>query len=206
MENKELESAGSFKRSFANFIDVIIANLIRALLISLLFQLWIKEKLIDFIEEFKVTFQTDVVFFGSDPEKIRFLAHHSIFVNVLLSLIIIFIAGALYYILMNCSKWKATVGKKLMKLEIVKQNGNRLTFFESFSHYSLSMFPWLFVIYIFSYAMIKEINIYNAIMGNIFNLIFGLITVFWFEFHLITKRKITIPDLICKTKTVLVKN
>ena len=127
---------------------------------------------------------------------------HSVFKSALLFCLLVFISGALYYILLSCSKWRGGVGKKLMKIVIIKSNGDKLTFLESASHYFLSIVPWVFVFYIFAYQMNHGINIYKAITENFFNLIFGLITLAWLQIHMVTKKKTTAPDLICKTIVV----
>ncbi len=199
-QETEFKYAGSFRRSTAAAIDMFIANFIRMIFFTILGELWIKQQLIEFWVDFRAKFDSNVI--GNDPEKIRFLVESSLFKNVLLFCFIVFISGALYYILLNQSKWRATIGKKLMKIVIISNNGKKLAFLESLSHYFLSIVPWFFVFYIFSYQMIHRIDLYNAIMGNMFNLIFGLITLAWLQIHLVTKKKTTAPDLICKTIVV----
>jgi uncharacterized RDD family membrane protein YckC len=192
--------AGSIVRSVAAAIDMFIANIIRITVFAILGELWLKQQLINFQTEFKLKFDSDQI--NGDPEKIQFLVHSQLFTNVLLTIFMVFISGAFYYILFNQSKWRATIGKRIMKIIIIDIDGEKLTFFQSLSHYFLSIFPWLFVFYIFSYQMMHQINIYKAITENTFNLIFGLATLAWLQIHLITKRKTTAPDLICKTMVV----
>lgn len=202
MTNQETEFkyAGSFRRSAAAAIDMFIANLIRMFFFAILGELWIKKLLINFWADFKTKFNSDII--GNDPEKIQFLIANPLFKSTLLFCFIVFISGALYYIILNQSKWRATVGKKLMKIIIINKNGEKLTFLESLSHYLLSIVPWLFVFYIFTYQMMHGINLYKAITENIFNLIFGLITLAWLQVHMVTKKKTTAADLICKTIVV----
>lgn len=195
--NKESQYVGSFRRGFASSIDMLIANFARMIVLMILGKLFIEKQLINFRGDFKAKFDSNII--GTDPEKIRFLMEHQVFKTTLISLLIIFLVGAFYHILFNCSKWRATIGKKLMGIVIVKRNGEGLTFFESLSHYFLSIVPWFFVLYITIYQSMHQINIYDAIIGNVFNLIFGLITVFWLQTQLITKKRTTIPDLICQT-------
>jgi len=198
--HQEFKYAGSFKRSFAASIDTLIANMIRMLVITILGNLWFKQQIIIFQDDFKNKFDTDII--GKDPEKIQFLMHHSIFQSTLLLCFAIFISGALYYIFCNCSGWRGGVGKKLMKIIIIKTSGERLTFLESVSHYFLSIVPWFFVAYIFFYQMTHNVSMYNSIAENPFNLIFGLITLAWLQINMVTKKKTTVPDLICKTLVV----
>jgi uncharacterized RDD family membrane protein YckC len=192
--------AGSFRRGFASAIDMLIANTLRMIMFTLLGKLFVEKQLINFKADFQTRFDSTVI--GRDPDKIRFLMDHQLFQTALLSILAVFLVGAIYYILLNCSKYRATIGKKLMGLVIVQNNNTRLTFFESLSHYFLSIVPWIFVSYITVYQAIHQINIYKAISENAFNLIFGLITVFWLQIQIFTKKKVTVPDLICQTMVI----
>lgn len=198
--NQELKYVGSFKRGFAAAIDVLIANLIRAVVVTILANLWLNQQIINFLADFKTKFNTEII--GKDPEKIQFLMQHSVFKSTLLFCLIVFLSGAAYYILSGCSRWQGGIGKKLMKIIIIKNNGEKITFLESASHYFLSIVPWVFIFYLFTYQMMHGISTYESITGNLFNLIFGLITLSWLQIHLITKKKTTAADLICKTKVV----
>ena len=196
----EFTYASSFRRGLAASIDVFVANFIRAIMATILGNLWIIGEVSKFQADFKAKFDSD--FIGRDPERINFLVAHSVFKSVLLFCFILFISGALYHIALNASKWRATIGKKLMKITIIKNDGAKLSFFESSQHYFLSIVPWIFVIYIFTYQLIHNTNIYKAIAENNFNLIFGFITVAWLQIHLFTKKKTTAPDMICKILVV----
>ncbi len=199
-QETEFKYAGSLKRSAAAAIDIFIANMIRMVVVTIIGNFWFNPQLVKFWADFKAKFDSEII--GKDPEKIHFLMQHQIFKSSLLFFLAVFISGALYYILLNQSKWRATIGKKLMKITIIKNNGDKLTFLESASHYFLSIVPWFFVFYIFTYQMMHGVNIYNAVADNTFNMFFGLITLAWLQVHMVTKKKTTAPDLICKTVVV----
>ncbi|MCE3255649.1 MAG: hypothetical protein K0R25_1143 [Rickettsiaceae bacterium] len=196
----EFQYAGSFKRGFANSIDVLIANLIRVVAVMLLGNLWLGEQIRKFKEDFETKFESD--FIGKDPERINFLVQHSVFKSILIFCLLVFASGAVYYILLNASKYRGTIGKKLMKIMIVKNDGEKLTIFESFWHYLLSLIPWIFVAYILAYQMVHSVSIYQAITENMFNLVLGVIALFWLQTNIITKKKATVPDMICKVMVV----
>ncbi len=198
----QVQYVNSFRRSFASLIDMFIANFIRMIVLTILGHLFIINKVREFSIAFKENFGSEII--GRNPDRIRFLVEHSVFKLILLSMFLVFISGALYHILLNSSKWKATIGKKLMKIIIIKNNGQKLTFLESSAHYFLSIVPWFFTIYIFAYHLIHAVSIYVAITGNVFNLIFGLMTLAWLQIHLITKKKTTVYDMICNTVVVRV--
>jgi len=48
-------------------------------------------------------------------------------VNLMLNIFLI-ILGFLYYSIMHSSKWQATIGKKLMKIYVIKKDGTKLSF------------------------------------------------------------------------------
>ncbi|MFT6106799.1 MAG: putative RDD family membrane protein YckC [Rickettsiales bacterium] len=194
------KNAGSFKRFVASAIDILIANIIRMVTFTVLANLWLKKHINNFYGEFQEKFDSNFV--GNDPEKIQFIAQHSITKFVLLFFLIVFVSGALYYAYCNSSKWRATFGKKIMKIIVVRDDGEKLGFFISASHYLLSFVPWIFVFYIFSYSMLHKVNIYSAIWDNYFNLVFGLITLAWMQVHIIIKKKKTAADLICGVKVI----
>jgi uncharacterized RDD family membrane protein YckC len=201
MTETNFQYAGPFRRSAAAAIDMFIANFIRAFVISILGNLWLKNSFQQFWIDFRAKFETD--FIGQDPERIAFLTNHIVFKEVLLVLFLTFASGAFYYILCSNSKWQGGVGKKLMKIKLIKQqDGLALNFIENVKYYLLSIVPWFFVFYIFSFQMINGVGLYQAITGNLFNLIFGLIILAWLQAHLITKKKTTATDMICKTVVV----
>lgn len=202
METKEL-TAGSFRKYLAGLIDVFISSSIRILFLVSLFHFWIRQELVDFSEEFKTKFNSEFVIFAGDIDRIKFLSNHAIVESVLIFFLIIFISGALYYILLDSSKWCGTLGKKIMKIKIVRENNEQLSFARSLCHYFLSLVPWLFVFYILLYYLMHHGTIYQAITGNLFNLIFGLCSLAWIYIGVITKTHLSAADMICKTKMVI---
>lgn len=202
MGSKEL-LAGNFRKYLAGSIDVFFANLIRMILLLILFHYWIRQELVNFSEEFKLKFNSELVIFAGDLERIKFLSDHSIITSILIFSLIIFISGALYYIILDSSRWCGTLGKKIMKIKIVRNNDEQLSFMRSLCHYLLSLVPWIFVFYILLYYLIHKGTIYQAITGNLFNLIFGLCSLVWIYIGLITKTHLSASDMICKTKIVI---
>jgi uncharacterized RDD family membrane protein YckC len=195
--NEDFKYAGSFRRSLASAIDFFLANIIRIIVATILGRLWFNNKIITFQNQFKEKFGTNII--GRDAAQVEFFANHPIFNQTIIFFLIVFLSGAIYYVALNNSIWRATIGKKIMKIIIVKSDGGKLNILESICHYLLSLVPWLFVVYILIYQLMHGVNIYNAIVGDLFNLIFGLITLAWLQIHLITKKKTTAHDLICHT-------
>jgi uncharacterized RDD family membrane protein YckC len=194
---EEIVYAGAFRRSAAAAIDVIIVGFIRIVTAQILGMVWFNNEIISFLTSFKEKFGTDII--GRNPEHLNYLLHHSVFISTIIFYAAVVLVGAFYHALLNSSSWSATIGKRLMGVILIKSEGEKLSLALAFGHYFLSLVPWIFMIYIGMYQAFHNVTIYNAIMGNSFNLIFGLLTLGWLQIHMITKRKVTAHDLICNT-------
>ncbi len=103
-------------------------------------------------------------------------------------LIATILIGSAYHILLNCSKWSATVGKRVCNIVMVTNEGKRLSFWQSFSHYFLSLVPWLFVIYIMIFASQNKFSIYDAITKDLTNILFGILVAVWINSNSLLKK------------------
>jgi uncharacterized RDD family membrane protein YckC len=198
--SEEVIYANSFKRGAAVFIDLFIVSFLRIIFLEINGELWYKQQLINFTNDFKAKFGVDVI--GKVPAQIEYLAHHSIITSSIILFLLIMLVGALYHALLNSSSWSATFGKRIMGIILINSDGRKLSFLEAFGHYLLSLFPWIFMVYIVSFQNFHSITIFQAITANPFNILFGLVTIAWIQIHSITKRKVTTHDLICKTVMV----
>lgn len=201
-KTSQFSYAGAWIRGCAASIDIMVATTLRIVTAMILGNLWFNQQLANFIVDMKSKFGTDMI--GHDPERIDFLLHHPILKAAILFYLVVFLVGALYHILLNSSRWQGTIGKRIMKLTLVKNDGSKLTFWTGTAHYFLSIVPWIFVLYITAYQALHNVTIYNAISDNAFNLVFGLATLAWLEIHLIIKKKTTAQDMICHT--VMIKD
>lgn len=195
--SSEVIYAGSFQRSSAVFIDVFISGFLRIIVAQIMGNLWFNSQIISFISDFKTKFGTDII--GKNPEHIEYLMHHSIIKSTIIFYLIILLIGALYHAFFNSSSWSATIGKRIMGIILIKSEGRKLSFLEALGNYFLSLFPWVFMIYIAGFQNLNGLTIFKAITANLFNILFGLVTLIWIQIHMITKRKVLAQDLICKT-------
>jgi len=198
--SEEIIYANSFKRSTAAFIDLMIVSFLRVIFLEIMGALWYKQQLINFGNDFKEKFGTDII--GKVPEQIEYLAHHSIVSSTIILFLLIMMVGALYHAFFNSSSWSATIGKRIIGVILINDNGRKLSFLEALGHYLLSLFPWVFMLYIVVFQNFHSITIFQAITANFFNILFGLVTLGWIQIHAITKRKVVAHDLICKTVMV----
>ncbi len=187
--------ASSLRRSAAVIIDVIITTFLRIIAAEIIGRLWFNNQILIFLREFKEKFGTDIV--SRDEAQIAFFIDHPAFKSALLFYLIILLVGTFYHCLLNSSSWMATVGKRLMKIALVKETGRRIYFLEAVSHYFLSLVPWIFMVYLASYQAYNNLTVYQAIANNGFNLLLGILVLLWVEIQLITKKKTTAHDMIC---------
>jgi len=183
-----------FLRGGAATIDIFIVGMLRILFMQIVGSLWVNGQLIKFYEDFNNKF--GVPFSAINEEHVLFLSNHAIVKVMLLFLFLIILVGAIYHAYLNSSSWSATIGKRICGLLLVKNEGKALSFWQAFWHYTLSLVPWIFMIYILLYQAKEQTTLYNALTGNLFNLTLGLATVVWIQIHIITKKKNTIHDLI----------
>ena len=179
-------------------MDMMIVLVIRAGVAQLLGSLFMNQVIQDFLTEFHEKFGTETV--KSTPEHIDFVIHHKFFYAVLICYAIVIFVGALYYALLNSSAWQATIGKRLANMVIVKNSGNpKLGFGLALEHYFLSTLPFIYIFYIVIYQNSHKTTFFETITASPANVFFGILFIGWVQIHLITKRKVTAYDLICKT-------
>jgi uncharacterized RDD family membrane protein YckC len=183
-----------FLRGGAAAIDMFVTGFIRIVFAQILGYFWVEGQMIEFLRDFKEKF--GVALSPSNLEHVQFIANHSITKVALIYLLLILLVGALYHAYFNSSTWSATVGKRVAGIVLVKNEGKSLTFSQSFWHYCLSIVPWIFMVYILLYQSKEKTSLQDALIGNNFNLVLGLITVAWIQIHIITKKKNTVQDMI----------
>ena len=157
-KEEEILYVKPYKRGFATMIDMAITSLIRLIFIQIIGILFINKELIKFHQDFSEKF--GVPFSNANQEHILFLSNHDIINVMIFFLIAIILVGSLYHCLLNCSNWSATIGKRICNIVMVTDNGKKLTFLQSASHYVLSMVPWIFIIYIMTFSIQNKLNPY----------------------------------------------
>jgi uncharacterized RDD family membrane protein YckC len=199
-DSDKLLYASSFRRGFAAAIDMTIVLFLRAISAQILGMLYVTKALQDFLTEFRDKFGTE--FAKNNQDHIAFIAHHKIFWITLSFYAAVVFIGALYYALLNSSAWEGTIGKRLMKIVIEKEDGSRLSFGTSLAHYFLSILPFAYIIYIIMYQLRNNLNFFQTVTASDLNVFFGILFLGWTQIHLITRKKVTAYDLICKTIAV----
>jgi uncharacterized RDD family membrane protein YckC len=187
----------STRRSIASAIDTAIVLMIRIFFVETLGRMWIEPILLKFNNDFKEKFGTETP--KRTPEHIEFMYQSDLFSHLLMLFFCVLMIGTIYHSYLNSSAWRATIGKRLMKIAIVKNNLMALSFKRALLHYFLSIIPFFYIFYIFSYQMKYNIELYQAITASFENILCGIVFMLWIQIHLFTKNKTTAYDLICNT-------
>jgi uncharacterized RDD family membrane protein YckC len=187
----------STRRSIASAIDTAIVLMIRIFFVETLGRMWIEPILLKFNNDFKEKFGTQTP--KRTPEHIEFMYQSDLFSHLLMLFFCVLMIGTIYHSYLNSSAWRATIGKRLMKIAIVKNNLMALSFKRALLHYFLSIIPFFYIFYIFSYQMKYNIELYQAITASFENILCGIVFMLWIQIHLFTKNKTTAYDLICNT-------
>lgn len=209
-EAKPQSYVGTFKRSTASFIDVTIVFFLRAFAMQIMGYLWLNEQILRYAQDFQNRFGTESM--KNTKPHVEFLLNHQIFIHGIIFYFIVLMIGALYHSLLNSSKWQATIGKRLLKIVMVKDEFSydepseigkfRISYAKALGHYFLSILPLAYVIYITSYQVNYKLDFVKAITATEANVFFGLVFILWVQIHIFTKKKTTAYDMICKTNFV----
>ncbi len=196
----EEKYAGSFRRSTASLIDIWIVMFLRAATMHLLGKFWLEAKFLTLKQDFITNFGTDTP--KNTPEHINFIMNSDAFFCLVISILIVILVGAIYHAYFNSSAWNATIGKRIMKIMILKESGLKISFLRAISHYFLSILPFIFITYLLSFKAQNQISFYNAIAASELNVFLTLLFIIWMQIHLFTKKKTTVYDMICNTVLV----
>lgn len=185
----------STKRAVAISIDIWIVLFLRAAFVQIVGITFLNDALIEFGNEFVLKFGTETI--KRTPEHINFLTHHKVFYYSLFLYAFLILIGAVYHAYLNSSAWRGTIGKRIMKILILKSDESSLSFWGAMAHYFASLVPFIFIIYLISYQMANQLTLAQAITSSKINLFLTLSLAVWTQIQIFTKKKTTTHDLIC---------
>jgi hypothetical protein len=159
----------STKRSIASAIDTVIVLIARIFFVETFGRMWIEPFLKKFNIDFKEKFGTETP--KRTPEHIEFMYQSDLFFHLIMLFFCVFMIGAIYHSYLNSSSWRGTIGKRIMGIAIVKNNLMPLSFKRALLHYFLSIIPFFYIFYIFSYQMKYNIELYQAITASFENIL-----------------------------------
>ena len=193
------EFASTFQRAFAILIDVWIVIFIRFFFLAFLGELWMNDEVMQFKKEYEMAFGTNQTNQPPGKEQIDFVKNHSIFIKSIIFYSLVLIAGAIYYAYLHSSKWQATIGKRIMKIHLIKKNDMPISFKRALLYYILSILPFIYIIYIMTFVANYKISLLSAVTANISNILLTILFVAWVQTSVFMRNKDTIYDMICNT-------
>ena len=188
--------ATSTQRLVSSSIDIFIVFLLRFFFMALLGELWLKNIIIQFEEDFTAKFSTP--FLQQNADHVGFFRNHELFSSLIIFYLIIVAVGAFYYAYLHSSTWQATIGKRVINIKAIKLNGMTIGFKRALLYYFLSIMPFIYAMYIMAYVAAYNISLINAVTHSFTNIILTIIFVAWLQAQYFTKNKSTIYDIICR--------
>ena len=192
-----------FKKIIANFIDIFASLIIRLIICGIILVIFKDSIIIASEDLIKIT--EGIL---NSKEVIMIFLEHDIF-KIILSFIILFaLIGSLYQIYFHSSSWCATIGQRIMKIVVVKDDGQYITIPSAILHHILSLIPLFTALYFISFIVIHNnkyrINnisdLITTFYANNFNIFMIIIMLLWINIPIFIKSKKSVPDIICKTK------
>jgi uncharacterized RDD family membrane protein YckC len=180
--------ASTHKRLFAYTIDNLIVLVVRYTFMLICWFVWFKSA----FTEFGAYVEHQVETYGQENLNIfHLLMGHDVKNDIIILLFLTFIIGALYYILLPVSKYKATFGKYLMKITLEDfKSKKQLSLQSAILRYIAGLVPWA-VNLLFIYF------VYLKLYYQSFFLMF--VVVMWYEPHIIGRNKRAVHDYLCST-------
>ncbi len=170
----EIADAGAFRRSFATMIDIFIVFFVRMFFAQILASFWLSDRLALLAQDYKNFFDTEVI---DSPDKVAFIQSHPVFDDILIFIAILTVIGSIYYAYLHSSNYHATIGKRLMKVEVLNLDYSKISFFKAFLIYYFSLVPIIYATYILSYTYSAKVSLMAGMFHNIYNIIFTLIII-----------------------------
>jgi uncharacterized RDD family membrane protein YckC len=195
-DNEFTNYATPMKRSISGIIDCFIVLFLRACFLQFMSNFFVENFLNDFIAEFENKFGTRTP--KGTTEHVEFIMNHSIFIYSIIIIFITILIGAIYHAYLNSSQWQATIGKRIAGIMVVGTNGEKISFFTGIFHYFLTLTPIFFVAFIFIYATINKLEIYEIFTKNHILTILGLFFLIASHANSFNKKKINFFDYLMK--------
>ena len=190
--------ASSSRRSGAAMLDIWIVLFLRIIVMQTLGTLWLNNQIVIFMQGFNEHFGTATI--KNTPEHIEYIVSNRIFIYALLFYTIVILVGAFYHSYLNSSAWKATIGKRITKIMIVREeDDSKITFWRGMAHYFLSILPFAFIFYLMSYQIRNNLNFFQTVTASELNVFLGISFLLWVQIHIFTRKKTTAYDMICNT-------
>ncbi len=186
--SKKHEYPSMFRNTLSFIVDSMILSVIRIFIIiaSTIF-------INGYRKEFVIKFQT--IYGEISSFDISMAFHRNLLLqskfgkSIILLAVICVLVGMIYHAYMLQTKWCATFGRRISKVYITDQFGNKMTTIRSIIRTILNYLPWFFPLIAYF--------LWNSYKGVSITLL--VISCFWSDAYLFCGKRIAIHDIILKT-------
>lgn len=170
----DISEANSFRRFLASAIDIAIVFLIRVFFAQVLMVFYLAEKMKVLAADYTSFFNTKTI---DSPENLQFILNHAVFSDMILFVLALLVIGSLYYAFFNSSRFHATIGKRILSVEMLNSDYSKLSFLKALLIYFLSLAPVIFMLYIFSFSAQSGVTILQSMFSNIYHIILTVLII-----------------------------
>ncbi len=196
-------SAPVSNRFFAFLIDVFFVYLLRFLYINLSIQFWLREPIQSFMAKYKMLYGAFNIK-RVTPIEIYYFLNSSLFKQLVVFVIGIFLIAVIYNLILLSTKWSATIGQKLLGVYVVSKNGEKMKFYQVLARSFAVVLPWFFMFIVLFYKSLADLGATEMLDKTSF-VISIIIFLSWYDLVFLTKNKLVFHDLLTGTR-VIVKN
>ena len=170
----DIIEANPLRRFVASTIDIVIVFLIRVFFAQVLMVVYLAERMKILADDYKAFYNTDTI---DSPENLQFIFDHAVFSDIITFVFALLFIGSLYYAFFNSSKFHATIGKRLLSVEVLNSDYSKLSFLKALLIYFISLTPVIFMFYIFSFSAQTGITILQSMFSNIYHIILTILII-----------------------------
>lgn len=201
MEDKKIISAPVSNRFFAFLIDAFFIYLLRFLYINLSIQFWLREPVQLFMAKYKMLYGAFNLKKVTSIEIYYFL-NSSLFKQLILFVVGIFLVAVVYNLVLLSRKWSATIGQKLLGIYAISKNGQRMKFYQVLARSFAVVLPWFFMFIVLFYKSLADLGATEMLDKTSF-IVSIVIFLSWYDLIFLTKDKLVFHDLLTGTKVIV---
>ncbi len=201
MEDKKIISAPVSSRFLAFLIDIFFVYLLRFLYINLSLQFWLKEPIQTFMTKYKMLYGSFNL--GKlTPVEIYYFLNSSLFKQLAVFVIGVFLIAVVYNFVLFSTKWSATIGQKIMGIRIASKNGEKMKFYQVLARSFAVVLPWFFIFVILFYKSLADLGLTEMLDKTSF-VVSIVIFLSWYDLVFFTKDKLVFHDLLTGTRAII---
>ena len=197
-------SAPISNRFFACLIDMFFVYLLRFFYINISIELWLRRSIEMFMEKYKILYGAFNLKKITLIEVYYFL-NSSLFRELVIFVIGIFLIGVAYNLLFLSTKWSATIGQKLLGMYAVSKSGRRMRFYQIILRSFAVILPWFFMFVVLFCKSLADFGVKGLIDKTSF-VVSIIAFISWYDLIFLTKNKLVFHDLLTGTRVIVRNN